>query len=112
MTVTQRVEAILNYSNQARNSDTELFLIYMQKSGMNLTPEQVAVFKQELPSFETITRIRRKLQEQGKYEATNEVNEARYKKFNAMKNQTKTAQHVEKVLEDGTIVLPDGRIVL
>lgn len=80
MNVAQRVEAILNLSRMARNSDTELLIIYMQKSGMSLTKEQVALFR-KLPAFETITRVRRKLQEEGKYVADKEVENARYNKF-------------------------------
>lgn len=80
MKISTRVENILRVSKAARNSDTELIIIYMQKSGMELTPKQVEVFK-NLPSLETITRVRRQLQEQGKYEASEAVQEARYQKF-------------------------------
>lgn len=80
MKINERIEAILKASKAARNSDTELLIIYMQKSGLELTPKQIEKFK-DLPSMETITRVRRQLQEQGKYEATQEVQEARYEKF-------------------------------
>lgn len=80
MNVSQRVESILKASVDSRNSDTELLIIYMLKSGMELTPKQIKIFK-EMPSMETITRARRQLQEQGKYEASEEVNEARYEKM-------------------------------
>jgi hypothetical protein len=52
----------------------------MQKSGMELTDKQIEIFK-NMPSMETITRVRRQLQEEGKYEATQEVQEARYTKM-------------------------------
>jgi hypothetical protein len=78
--INERVENILKVSQASRNSDAELLIIYMQKSGMELTPKQKEIFR-TLPSMETITRIRRQLQEQGKYEATQEVQEARYEKF-------------------------------
>ena len=80
MKINERVENILKASVDARNSDNELLIIYMQKSGMELTPKQIQIFK-DLPSMETITRVRRQLQEQGKYEASEQVNEARYEKM-------------------------------
>jgi hypothetical protein len=80
MKTRDRVENILKVSQASRNSDTELLIIYMQKSGMELTPKQKEIFR-TLPSMETITRVRRQLQEQGKYEATQEIQEARYQKM-------------------------------
>lgn len=80
MKTSERVENILRASNDARNSDRELLIIYMQKSGMDLTDEQIEIFR-KMPSAETITRIRRQLQEQGKYPASEKVQEERYQKF-------------------------------
>ena len=84
MTTAQQVESILRHVKDTRSSDTELLLVYMHKAGIELTEPQKAKFR-EMPTPETITRIRRKLQEQGKYEATHQVNEARYNKFKEMK---------------------------
>lgn len=84
MTIAQRVENILRASKAARNSDTELQIIYMQKSGMNLSEAQKQKFR-ELPHMETIRRTRQKLQEQGKYPADEEVNEARFEKYKQVK---------------------------
>lgn len=81
MNTAQRVENILRAVPRTRNSDTELLLIFMQKSGMELSDRQVAKFKQ-LPSAETITRVRRKLQEEGKYPASKAVEDERFNKFN------------------------------
>lgn len=113
MTIKQQVENILRAVPSARNSDDELQIIYMQKAGMNLSPKQIEVFKQ-LPSMETIRRIRQKLQEEGKYPASENVNEARYNKFKKVRSTIKDSspEYVETVLEDGRIVLPDGRIVV
>lgn len=80
MKISERVENILRASTKARNSDKELLVIYMQKSGMELNPKQIEIFK-SMPSMETIRRIRQKLQEQGKYPADSVVEEARYQKF-------------------------------
>lgn len=101
MTTAEQVENILKFSHKARNSDTELLIVYMQKYGLNLTDAQIQKLK-EMPSSETITRIRRKLQEQGKYPADQDVNEARYEKF-------KEYQDPEKILErKGYYVRPFG----
>ena len=85
MKLTEQVENILRVSKKARNSDKELLIIYMQKFGMNLSDAQIDKFK-DMPSMESITRARRILQEQGKYEATEEVDEARFEKYQEAKN--------------------------
>lgn len=97
MTVTERVENILKVSKNARNSDRELLIIYMQKSGMNLSDEQIKIFR-KLPSMETIRRIRQKLQENGKYLADKGVEEQRYNKFKQVKQNIKH-ESPEKLLE-------------
>lgn len=108
MNITQQVESILRHSRQARNSDDELEIIFMQKSGMNLTPEQIKIFK-EMPTMETIRRTRQKLQEQGKYEADHSVNEARYAKYQNVRANIQS-EDPEKLLEaQGKIVLPWGQ---
>lgn len=108
MTINQRVQAILSVSKAARNSDKELWLIYAQKSGMNLSEAQKQVFR-DMPSPETIRRVRQKLQEVGKYSADHEVNEARYRKFKSVRANIKS-EDPEKLLEQqGIKVLPWGR---
>ena len=89
MTITKRVENILEASHNARNSDIELQIIYMQKAGMHLSSSQIAVLK-EMPSFETLRRIRQKLQEHGKYPADPEVNERRYRRFKKVRENIST----------------------
>ena len=80
MKTRDRVEAILKHDTASRNSDTRLLIVFMQKSGMELSDKQIEIFK-NMPAAETITRIRRQLQEEGKYEATQQVQEARYEKM-------------------------------
>lgn len=87
MKTSDRVENILQASRAARNSDKELLIIYMQKSGMNLTAEQIRIFK-DMPSAETITRVRRQLQEVGKYPADEDIDNARFEKYQQMKYKT------------------------
>lgn len=89
MKTSDRVEYILQASKSARNSDKELLIIYM--------PEQIRVFK-EMPSAETITRVRRQLQEAGKYPADQEVDSKRYETYQQMKYKT-PAEDVADILE-------------
>lgn len=106
--ISTRVENILKASYSARNSDKALLLIYMQKSGMNLSQSQIEVFN-KLPAFETITRVRRVLQEQGKYEPSEQVMEARYQKYQSVKEGI-NHEDPEKLLESkGIKVLPFGQ---
>ena len=107
MTNAQRVEAILGASRQARNSDIELFIIFMQKSGMNLSSEQLRIFR-DLPDMQTLGRIRRKLQEQGKYEADPEVEQARYEKFKNVKENIQSVDPEQLLESRGIKVLPWG----
>ena len=109
MTIKQRVENILRASRQARNSDIELQIIYMQKSGMELTEKQIQTLK-SLPAMETIRRIRQKLQEDGEYPPAEAVNEARYNKYKYVRSNIKSSNSPEKYLEsNGYRVLPYGQ---
>ena len=98
MTVHDRIENILRVSHKARNSDLELWLIYAKKSGLNLTREQEEVLR-DMPIFETIRRSRQKIQEQGKYLADKEVEEARYNKFKEVRRDIKFVKEPEQLLE-------------
>lgn len=114
MTIADRVKAILSAMPKTRDSDLELWLVYAYKSGLKLTPEQQEVIK-GMPSFETITRVRRKLQENGKYKASAEVARARQDKARAMqvtapKANADTTARV--LVSGGKIDLGNGRIVL
>ena len=75
-----KVENILKESQIYRDSDKELCLRTWRAFGLELTAEQERKFM-DCPSGETITRIRRKFQEQGKYPASEKIEEARYEKF-------------------------------
>lgn len=86
MSITERVKNILEASHAARNSDMELHIIYMQKSGMNLTQGQIATFRSIAPQW-TIRRIRQKLQQQGQFSADQAVNEFRYKQFKKVRSE-------------------------
>lgn len=95
-----------------RSSDKELLIVYMQKAGMDLTPSQIAMFK-DLPSMETLSRIRRKIQENGELPATPEVEKARFEKYKQTKGAIGVTNAVEaEELLDGTLILPDGTRVM
>lgn len=90
MRVNQRVENILAASAKARNSDKELLIIYMQKSGMELTEKQIEVFR-NMPSADTITRVRRHLRESGKYLPTVEIDKHRFDRYRGFRNDREYA---------------------
>jgi hypothetical protein len=101
MKISQQVENILASSRQARNSDKSLLLIYMQKSGMNLTPRQVSIFL-EMPSRETLRRVRQKIQERGQYTADSSVKKVRdYKSLVVSQNApTASPKTIERIIEE------------
>lgn len=95
-----------------RSSDKELLIVYMQKAGMDLTPSQIAMYR-DLPSMESIRRVRQKIQENGELLATPEVEKARFEKYKKTKGAIGVTNAVEaEELLDGTLVLPDGTKVL
>lgn len=106
MTITRQVENILKVSKAARNSDKELCLIYFQKAGLDLDARQIQRFR-DMPSMETLRRVRQKIQESGKYKADKPVEDSR--KFKSMQMQQQapkfTAEGLEKTL-NGQVILP------
>lgn len=84
MNISEKVELILKHDPKSRSSDKRLQIIFMQKMGMNLTPEQVETFY-SLPALETLRRTRQAIQEQGKYPASVEVEAERKAKQVFMK---------------------------
>lgn len=108
MNVAQTVEDILRDHPQARNTDKALFAYMMERCGMNLSREQIQVLK-DMPSLESITRVRRKLQEQGKYPANPEIQKERKHKSMVMEQAAPvySAENIEKTLN--VTVLPWGQ---
>lgn len=102
--VKDQVEEVLSYSRQARNSDKELLLQFMQNSGMNLSLVQMEKFR-NMPSSETIRRIRQKLQEGGKYVADQKIKRERNYRSYAMQQQMPQAkpEQVEQILTQRAI---------
>lgn len=110
MTVTDQVKGLLRFSKEARNSDKELYILYLRRAGMRLSEEQEQMIR-ELPSFETIRRVRQKIQET-ELQPDNEVARTRADKSQQMKYAT-APERVEQILSDGSRhTLPAGYRIL
>ena len=70
--IQDKVEKVLQDSISARSSDRLLMLKIWEDEGLRLTQEQQQAFM-KVSSPETIRRNRQKLQEDGKYRATADV---------------------------------------
>lgn len=84
----KQVEYVLEAYPETRNSDKVLFMrivtsFYDQFVGEFESILLTDLFK--LPNYDTISRIRRKFQEAGKYQATGEVKEKRQKNTKKMR---------------------------
>lgn len=90
MRVNELVESTLKFYPIARNSDKMLTLLVWKRLGFNLTPAQRAHFMQ-LPSTESIRRVRQKLQEQGFYSASQPVQQRRQDRAQIVKQNAPTA---------------------
>lgn len=101
MRLTKIVENKLRYNRMARNSDKELYLDIMEHYGLMLTPKQKQVFR-DMPSLESVRRLRQKFQEQGMYKADQKV--AKTRNYKAMRMQQTSLSYkpkdMEKVLEE------------
>ena len=76
MKTATKVENILHMFPETRSSDKELMLRIWEGQGLYLSPAQQEKFM-KATSPETITRVRRKIQQEGKYPATDKVKESR-----------------------------------
>lgn len=75
---------------------------------MNLSPEQMERFR-KMTSLETLRRVRQKIQESGKYPATDVVKKERHWKSMQMQQQAPTfkADGLERTL-NGQVIHPWG----
>jgi len=86
MTIKQRIKRILQDSREARNSDTELWLIYAQQEDLRLTERQKDIIR-DMPSMETLRRTRQIIQNtEGSMRPDPTVDRARYSKYRAMRH--------------------------
>ena len=101
MKISDKVEQILKISVSARNSDRELQIIFMQDSGMDLSERQKDIFR-DMPSMETIRRVRQKFQESGQYKATERVKNVRTHKSLVIQQNAPTASPntMARIVED------------
>jgi hypothetical protein len=108
MTITDRVRNILKASHKARNSGKELEIIYMQKSGMNLTPEQEETFR-NMDDLWTVRRQMQTIQGRGEYPPDPEVAVARKAKGRAV---ARAAKQGEIELEEAITSLPQLEVFM
>lgn len=98
MKVSAIVEQVLSTSREARNSDKELLLRVMERFGLYLSDTQKQKFR-DMPQFETIRRIRQKLQESGKYLADQVIGKERSFKGLSMQQRNPNVEKIEQVIE-------------
>ena len=101
MRVAYIVEQTLANKPDTRDSDKLLLLDVWYKLGFGFSETQRKRFM-DMPSAETITRIRRKLQEKGKYPAANNIKKTRQlKSMVVQQNMPKASVNTaERVLEE------------
>lgn len=80
------VEKTLAQSPGSRANDRLLLIKTWEAYGLVLTKDQQSAFM-KVPSGETITRMRRKLNEQGKYLPDESVTKSRHEKAGAFKQE-------------------------
>ena len=102
MRVSNIVQKVLGYSREARNSDKVLLLKVWEECGLYLTETQKLKFK-DMPSAETIRRIRQKFQEKGMYLAGQRIGRERKFKSFRMQQMNPKEDKVENLLEQGAL---------
>jgi hypothetical protein len=94
-----KVRQILENNYKARNSDQELVIQVWEKYGLYLTGEQRAKLL-EIPSSDTITRCRRKIQENGEFPADESVKMHRKIKSMIIEQAIPKTKEVDKLFDD------------
>jgi len=79
------VERILELKPEARDDDRLLMLYVWQIQGLHFSEGQLKAFK-KASSPESIRRTRQKLQEEGKFKPSEEVEEKRYELYTQTKD--------------------------
>lgn len=105
MIVSKIVEDTLREKPYTRNSDKELLLHVWSHLGLELTAEQRSKFR-DMPSTETVRRIRQKLQEGGKYPADQAVRKVRQFESQQMQQiaPIATPKYISQTLEQGALL--------
>lgn len=84
MQIQKLVEQALNTWEETRDSDRKLMLAVWYLQNPEYESNFRKFFLNQAASPETVRRIRQKLQEQGKYLASKNVDDARFEKFRDM----------------------------
>lgn len=93
MRVKDKVERVLSVNTQARDNDKLLMLQVWEIEGFYLTENQKKAFMKS-SSPESIRRMRQKMQEEGKYRASEAVEEKRYQMYTETKEAINTSQAI------------------
>lgn len=113
MKVSQAVEHTLKNNVGSRSSDKQLILAVWETYGFYLSASQALKFM-DLPSPETIRRIRQKIQEEGKYPANEGVR--RHRSFKSLQVQQSIpsveADKVDELINNRLFDLPPKRRII
>jgi hypothetical protein len=93
------VERVLELKPETRDDDKLLMLYVWQMQGLHFSKGQLEAFK-KASSPESIRRTRQKLQEEGLYLASPEVEEQRYQMYTETRNAIPTAPAAVSWLND------------
>lgn len=98
--LSNQIERILANDPRTRDSDKELIIQVLEWLGAEFTPRQLEVLRQI--NFESVRRVRQKLQEQGKYMPSPEVARQRRLKGMIVEQNAPTAkpEYLGELIED------------
>lgn len=99
--IAKQIESVLRQDPRARDSDNVLIVHMLQLHGAKLTAEQIQVLCNF--NFESITRARRKIQEEGRYLPSPAVAQARGLKAQAVAAVAReaTPAEMQAAVEEG-----------
>jgi len=102
MNITWYVERALSSWPETRDSDKKLILAVWWLQDNDYEQHFRKFFKETAIMPDTITRCRRKLQENGKYSASPQVDEARFNKFRqvVMAAPVSEAEYIMNIFEN------------
>ena len=100
MLVNKIIEQLMRDNQQTRSSDKELMIAFWESQGLHLSYADKEKIR-SLPTFETITRVRRKIQEGGLYQADQRVKASRHHKDLSMQQvaPAATPKYINQTLE-------------
>lgn len=99
MQISWYVERALKAWPETRDSDRKLILAVWWLQDNDYESHFKSFFNHKAIMPETITRCRRKLQEQGKYPASKKVEEERFNKFKAVREVAPMTTEAQRIME-------------